>query len=184
MSTDAVPGGRRRIDRVLAPGYLDGVRDRPLTEVRALRRDAEQEEVDLSYLRRLLHGRMDILRAELSRRGGEAGADQPLSEQLAEVLADPPRPGRASSRFLTVEPSRVAEHRRRVERVVDDIGLSDLEGQPDHQLREALARLNRYAHGVSANRSRVQAVMDALTAEVGRRYQEGSARPEDILPHE
>jgi hypothetical protein len=37
-----------------------------LAELRALRRDAQQEEADLSYLRRLLQGRIDILQAELA----------------------------------------------------------------------------------------------------------------------
>lgn len=40
-----------------------------LSELRALRRDAQRDEADLSYVRRLLQGRIDILRAELARRG-------------------------------------------------------------------------------------------------------------------
>nr|WP_067278186.1 ABC transporter permease [Streptomyces jeddahensis] len=43
-----------------------------LPELRALRRDAQRHEADLSYVRRLLQGRIDILRAELARRGGTA----------------------------------------------------------------------------------------------------------------
>jgi hypothetical protein len=52
-----------------------------LPELRTVRRDAQRDEADLSYLRRLLQGRIDILRAELARRGpasavsaGEASA--------------------------------------------------------------------------------------------------------------
>lgn len=41
-----------------------------LPELRILRRDAQRDEADLSYVRRLLQGRIDILRAELARRGG------------------------------------------------------------------------------------------------------------------
>lgn len=41
-----------------------------LPELRTLRRDAHRDEADLSYVRRLLQGRIDILRAELARRGG------------------------------------------------------------------------------------------------------------------
>ena len=74
------PGGRRRIDRVLDPAYMQGVAYRTLEEVRALRDETAQEETDLSYLRRLLHGRIDIVHAEraqghgrLGRRGGVAG---------------------------------------------------------------------------------------------------------------
>src|SRR5690242_19599644 len=39
-----------------------------LVELRALRRETQQKEADLSYLRRLLQGRIDILQAELARR--------------------------------------------------------------------------------------------------------------------
>ncbi|WP_374064245.1 RsiG family protein [Streptomyces himalayensis] len=45
-----------------------------LPELRALRREAQQHEADLSYVRRLLQGRIDILRAELARRGGSGAA--------------------------------------------------------------------------------------------------------------
>ncbi|MGW0824900.1 RsiG family protein [Streptomyces sp. NPDC002845] len=55
-----------------------------LPELRALRRDAQRDEADLSYVRRLLQGRIDILRAELARRGGPAGPS-------------PSRPGAAGS---------------------------------------------------------------------------------------
>ena len=68
MSVDGTAQGNRRIDRVLAEDFLDGLRDLPLAEVRQLRTEAEQEEVDLSYLRRMIQGRLDILRAERERR--------------------------------------------------------------------------------------------------------------------
>src|SRR3954464_8302814 len=103
--TQPMANGRRRIDRVLADDYLDGLAGRSLDEVRALRNDAEQEEADLSYVRRLLQGRMDLVRAEQARRTASGGA--PLIDLLAEVLADGPRSNHGSGRFLTVEPSRV-----------------------------------------------------------------------------
>ena len=78
------PGGRRRIDRVLAPDYTEGVEQRPLVEVRELRDEAAQEETDLSYLRRLLHARIDIVRAEQERRSSGGSA---VVEQLATILS-------------------------------------------------------------------------------------------------
>ena len=53
---------RGEADRVLAEDYLSGLAEAPLDEVRSLRDEAEQEEVDLSYIRRLIQGRMDIVR--------------------------------------------------------------------------------------------------------------------------
>lgn len=178
--TSARPGGHRRIDRVLEPSFLADLESLDLDELRARRREAEQEEADLSYVRRMLQGRMDILRAELLRRGG--GSDQNVVDHLSEILADPSsRSAHGSGRFLTVEPSRVDEHRRAVEQVISDLGISDVEGHTDDEVRAALARVEEFEHNVSEDRRAVQKVMDALTAEVTRRYRTGAASVEDLL---
>ena len=172
------PNGRRRIDKVLGAGFADNLGGLGLTELRGRRREAEQEEADLSYVRRMLQGRMDILRAELSRRA--AGGDK-IVEHLSAVLADTGRSDHGSGRFLRVEPSRVDEHRRLVEQVIADVGVSDVEGRSDDDLREALGRLETFEHGVSEDRRAVQEVMDALTAEVAARYRSGAANVDDLL---
>ena len=89
MSVEVVPGGQRRIDRVLDPGFTEGVDRLGLPELRARREEAEAEEADVSYLRRLLEGRLDILQAELERRS--AGGDQDVAGLLAglpKILTD------------------------------------------------------------------------------------------------
>ncbi len=177
--TEPMEGGRRRIDRVLAPDFVDGVAGRPLDEVRALRHDAEQEEADLSYVRRLLQGRMDLVRAEQQRRTATGGA--PLIDLLVDVLADGPRSDRGSGRFLSVEPSRVDEHRRRVEQIVSDVGISDVAARSDAELAASLEALAEHERTVSALRGRVQSVMDTLTAEITRRYREGEADVSALL---
>jgi hypothetical protein len=179
------PDGHRRIDRVLAAGYLDGLTDLPLDELRALRADAEQEETDLSYLRRLLQGRLDILRAEVSRRaGGEGGAS--LIELLPGILADEGGQGEPHGlgRHVATEPSRADLHRRHVEALVADVDLSDPAGHDDESLNRVLATLEREEATVSASRRAVQDVMDRATAEITRRYREGDADVADLLPSE
>jgi hypothetical protein len=177
--TEPMANGRRRIDRVLSEDFLAGVAEKTLEEVRGLRNEAEQEEADLSYVRRLLQGRMDLVRAEQARRSASGGA--PLVDLLAEVLADGPRSSHGSGRFLTVEPSRVDDHRRRVEQIVSDVGISDVAARSDGELQASLEALSRYEHTVSDLRRRVQAVMDGLTAEVGRRYRDGEADVSALL---
>ena len=104
--TEFVAGGRRRIDRVLAPLFLERLPDLTLDEVRCRRVDADQEEVDLSYARRLLQGRIDILRAEqVARRGGGVSLGQPRTDveiagALALILADEPRRDRGLDHAL------------------------------------------------------------------------------------
>jgi hypothetical protein len=164
---------------VLALGYLDGLDALPLEEVRALRQDAEQEETDLSYLRRLLQGRIDILRAELDRRS--EGRSDRVVDQLAEILADQP-PGRpALGRHLSHEPTRVGEYRRRIERMIADVDLSDVTARSEDQIRGAIESLTGYEHSVSRNRRAVQRIADACRQEVARRYLTGEARVADLL---
>ncbi|MGH8894008.1 MAG: aerial mycelium formation protein [Actinomycetes bacterium] len=176
--TTPYPNGRRRIDRVLADDFATNLSALDLDELRARRREAEQEEADLSYVRRMLQGRMDILRAELSRRAG--GGDK-IVEHLSQVLADAARSDHGLGRFLRVEPSRVDEHRRLVEQVIADVGVSDVEHHSDDDLRAALGRLEGFERGISEDRHRVQQVMDSLTTEVAARYKSGSASVDDLL---
>jgi hypothetical protein len=66
MSVEVVRSGQRRIDRVLDPRFVAGVGQLDLAELRSRREEAEAEEADISYLRRLLQGRLDILRPSWS----------------------------------------------------------------------------------------------------------------------
>ncbi|GLY27500.1 hypothetical protein [Kineosporia sp. NBRC 101731] len=176
--TEYRPGGRRRIDRVLAPGYLDGIDLLDLDEVRIRRAEADQEEVDLSYARRLLQGRIDILRAEQERRSGDGSdapvfgnrTDEAIAETLKRILGGEKRTDRGMGRHLAATPSRVGEHRREAERAVSDVSVSDLD-MPDAELEAAIRKLIDIESRTSASRRAVQQVVDALTAEVARRYQ-------------
>ena len=180
-----IPGGNRRIDRVLAEDYLSGLPDRPLEELRAMRTEAEQEETDLSYLRRLLQGRLDILQAEVDRRAGR-GPGGSLLEALPGILADAGGPAapHGMGRHVTVEPSRVDSHRRYVEALVADTDLSDPGRHDDAALSRLVDVLEREEAAVSGRRRAVQAVMDACTAELTRRYRDGDANVSDLLPSE
>ena len=166
--------GNRRIDRVLAEDFLDGLPTLPLSEVRTLRNEAEQEEVDLSYLRRMIQGRSDILRAELNRRDGTS--TETLVEGLAAILADEPRgPARGSGRHTTIEPSRADSHRRYVEALVADVDLSDVASRSTDELTHALSTLSDEEVVISAKRRSVQTVMDVCSADITRRYRDGEA---------
>ena len=175
-------GRHRRIDRVLSDDYLAGLETLPLDRVRELRQEAEQEEVDLSYLRRVLQGRLDILRAELTRRSGGGGD---LVDSLAQILTDDnagtPAP-RGLGRHATMEPSRADSHRRHVEQLIADVDLSNPESHDDASLQKVLETLEHEEQDVSDKRRKVQSVMDACTAEITRRYREGEADVSDLLP--
>jgi hypothetical protein len=174
------PGGRRRIDRVLDPAFTEGLTERALDEVRTRRDDAAQEETDLSFLRRLLHARIDIVRAEQKRRA--EGGSVAVVEQLVTILsANAVGPATGQGRYSTVEPSRAEAHRRHVEALVSDVDLSDVGSLSDERLAEALRTYQSEEVSVSARRREVQVVMDKLNAEIVNRYQGGSASVDDLL---
>lgn len=179
--TDPTPGGSR-IDHVLDPAYVEGLSALSMEALRDRRREAEQEEVDLSYLRRLLHGRIDILRAELAGRAGDHPR-QPLLARLPEVLADTgARQPYGMGKHHTVQPSRSEASRRRVERLAGAVDLSDVPARTDLELQAALAAYTEEERRVSEVRGRVQRVVDTCGEELARRYAEGSARVDDLLP--
>ncbi|MGW1839073.1 RsiG family protein [Streptomyces sp. BBFR2] len=149
-----------------------------LPELRALRRDAQREEADLSYLRRLLQGRIDILRAELARR---AAPLPPLLDRLPEILADVPSRHRSSARHVTVGTPHGEEYRRLADDMLGEVELSDLGARTDGELTEAMARLVRYEQQVSGRRQSLQRMADDCSSEITRRYREGEAQVDDLL---
>ncbi len=174
------PTGNSRLDRLLDPDFLAGLAGRPLEQIRAMRAEAEQEETDLSYLRRLLQGRVDILRAESARRRGEGPAGS-LVDALPQILADERVPAHGLGRHAAVEPSRIDAHRRYVDALVSEQAISDPGGLDEQSLAGTLDVLVREEAEVSRRRRAVQSVMDQLTAELGRRYQTGDVNVTDLL---
>ncbi|MCD9143090.1 RsiG family protein [Streptomyces albireticuli] len=160
-----------------------GLGELRLTELRALRKEAQRDEADLSYVRRLLQGRIDILRAELARR---ASPDAPVMarlvvERLSEILADDPSPQRSSARHVTLGTPHSEEYRRLAEDTLSEVELSDLGARTDHELHDGMRRLGAYERQVSVRRQTLQRTADDCSAEIARRYREGEAQVDDLL---
>jgi hypothetical protein len=174
-------GGHRRIDRLLGEPHDLGTIE--MDDLRLLRADAEQEETDASYVRRLLQGRIDIVEAERAGRRGETTGG--LVANLARILtADEGEPSgpRGLGRHSTLEPSRADEHRRHVEALVADVDLSDVSARTDDELDAALAAYREEEQRVSTVRKQLQVLMDSCSAEVTRRYRQGEVDVSSILP--
>ena len=122
------PAGGDTVDALLDPAFLDGVQDLPMTRVRDLRHQAEQAEVNLSYTRRLLQGRLDIVRRELQRRAEHDGRS--LVDLLPEILAEKGRgPAHGLGRHQTVQPHAPEEYESWVNSLtggIDPCGITEL----------------------------------------------------------
>ncbi|MET8470360.1 ABC transporter substrate-binding protein [Streptomyces sp. NPDC006422] len=149
-----------------------------LPELRALRRAAQQNEADLSYVRRLLQGRIDILRAELGRR---RDPEAPVVDRLSEILRDQPTRQRSSARHVTVGTPHSEESRRLAQEMLAEVELSDLEARTDAELHTAMGRLVRYEQQVSRRRHQLQRTADDISAEITHRYRAGEAQVTDLL---
>ncbi|MEU7600320.1 AmfC protein [Streptomyces sp. NPDC040724] len=157
-----------------------------LPELRALRRDAQRDEADLSYVRRLLQGRIDILRAELARRSDPELArrtdpEAPVVDRLSVILADAPSSRSASARHVTLGTPHSEEYRLLAAEMLADVELSDLGARTDGELHDGMGRLVRYEQQVSRRRQQLQRTVDDCSAEITRRYREGEAQVDDLL---
>ena len=161
---------RRRIDVVLEPEYIEGLAALDLDEVRRRRDTAEDVEAQISYYRRLLHGRMDLLAFEMRRRTGEESRS--LMEALPEILADGMIVGSEPNlRHLdTMPPLPSVTGRRLIDKIMDDDVLASLPDLTDQDLSEAIDRLRDVESELSVQRRELHKVIDRLHDEVVARY--------------
>jgi hypothetical protein len=165
------------VDRVLAEDYLGDLPSKPIDEIRAMRDECRAIEDRVSYLRRIIQGRADIVAADLRRRaeGGSPIDLGTLIEQLPDILSDKGSaggPGRLPSGLippddpdLTVEIDRVAGP--------DLLGhLSDLSDEEVADLARSIGELERRTSG---SRRGLFGRIDALNGELARRYGTGEA---------
>jgi hypothetical protein len=172
----------RREDRILDASYLSDVESVPIVEVRSRRDECRELEGELSYARRLLQGKLDILADELKRRSeGSEGGDgvQQLVRRLPEILADDPAPV-SQHRLVDVDlPANAGRHRRQIDQLAT--GLANIAALSQEELSALVDRLSSAERRISMDRRRAQKVIDGLNAELVRRYRDGEEDPSTLL---
>jgi hypothetical protein len=161
---------RRRIDIVLEPEYLEGLAELDLDEVRRRRDTATDVEAQISYYRRLLHGRMDLLDFEQRRRRGEDG--RTILEALPDILAKGMVLGTepALKHIETMPPLPSVTGRRLIDKIMDDGVLANLPELTDEEVSEAIERLREVETELSGQRRQLHQVIDTLQDEMVSRY--------------
>jgi nickel-type superoxide dismutase maturation protease len=172
------------LDGLLDTGYVEGLQALPIEEIRVRRARATDVEVGLSYVRRLVQGRLDIVLAESRRRevGEEPGDLSSLVRSLPEILADHvSAPG--SGRLLTrMEPADVDQDvLGQLDAIVDADRLVNLPSLEDEALRAVIDALISLERDVSAKRRALHEVIDRLQEELVRRYKTGEATVDGLL---
>lgn len=172
------------LQRILATGYLDGIGDRSIADLRSARVECRTVETKLSYLRRLVQGHHDVVGAERSRRseGGERGDLASLIDRLPAILADRVRAPGAGRLTPNVEPGDVSGALAdRVRTVVDRVPVDELTSAPTEQLAAFSDDLADLEGELSAIRRSLFDRIDTIEAELTRRYRDGEANVDELL---
>ena len=151
----------------------------PLDELRSLRASLQHDDDAVSYVRRLAQARLDLIEAELRRRTRDADPAV-ITSELPAILgthltggpARPPRPAEdASDHPLALE----------LERLWGEHGGADLPSLDEDQLVALRSDLRIFEQVRSKERKELFGRIDALSAELVRRYREGEADIEGLL---
>lgn len=160
------------IDRVRDPAYLEGLDGAPIADVRRKLGEARGCDDELSFVRRLIHGKLDLLKAELERRqpGADGSDEQEIVDRLRQVLGQGVG-GSRGARPRTRTPDADSAAVRSVERILGDGQLGRLPERSTDELSDLVDRLMAEERKVSADRRAVLDVVDALEEELVRRYE-------------
>lgn len=167
---------RRRIDQIRDPEFSSDINSLSLDELRSRRDLADEVETELSYYRRLLHGRLDLLAFEQRRRRGEE--DRTLLDALPEILTGHAQTRNGKARHLSTElPDFPVKGRRHLDQILGNDLMIRLPELTESDLVEASGELAEMEAEISAARQEVQAVLDRLQAEVISRYKHDLGDP-------
>jgi len=173
-----------QLSEVTDPSFLDGLQGWTLEELRARRADATATETGLSYMRRIVQGRLDIVLAEQEhRRTGDRADVSRLVEELPSILSGnvhAPGLGRLTTVLAPGELDPDLEER--LEGILPAAKLGGLTGITDGELAEAAGGLAELERSVSATRRAVLDVLDRLQEEIVRRYRTGEATVDSLIP--
>lgn len=177
-----MPVLQAELDRVLAPGYLGDLPSRPLDEIRSLREDSTQVAEKVSYLRRLVHARIDIVVGEIRRRaaGGDRADLASLVEELNDALAENVQSPGHERMVSPAPPPDVDEVTAEFDAALGH-RITDLPDLSDDEVRVLADRLAEIDRDLSPKRRAVFDRVDALGQELTRRYGSGEATVDSVL---
>jgi len=157
---------RDDLARILAPDYVGDVESRSIEELRAMAAESQAVGDDISYLRRQVQGRLDIVRWELKRRNAGEGrsSTDDLVKSLSSVLSPNVHAPGHQQMVDGVEPLHLDELTEELGALVPPVWkLPDLD---DDELRALADRLGEHESEYSSLRHEVFSRTDVLRAAI------------------
>ncbi|MEM9564887.1 MAG: hypothetical protein AAGA93_19855 [Actinomycetota bacterium] len=179
------------LQRLLSDDLLADLSNRPMDELRSIRDELTRAEGDISLVRRIAQGRLDIVGREVGRRS-DGASSEPSTEDptellfaMPDILADGDGAARSAgaARLTPVdEPGPVAlasiESLDGVASPNELSGVGDLDGA---DLAALFDRLRSFEIELSAVRRTLHERIDGLQDEIARRYRDGEASVDALL---
>jgi hypothetical protein len=175
MSEPSIIGSSRTAD-VLGPSFVEGLSDLPTEEVRRRRDESLAEREFLSYLRRLLQVRQDVLAAERGMRKS-GGEPESLVDRLTAVLSKGGKPNgtRGEAIRTVLSDADLEEAERQAEAMLPRLNLNEADDMNDEEVEQAVRSLAEAERAVSSRRAAVIRVHDRLQEELKQRYRDNPA---------
>lgn len=186
-------GGKLRFplsDHLLRPDYLEALEGHDLGGLRAMRAECEAAEASVSFARRVLQGRLDIIGNEQGRRRAGAHSEGDLHgliNRLPQILAGDAG-ARATGtgpawRVVDVTPDHVVvdELIGAIDEVAPVGVMSTLGALSDADVEEVAGHLRALEREFSDTRHQLHERIDALKAELTARYERGEVTVEGLL---
>jgi len=166
----------------LAADLLDGLGGLPIEEVRARRGACQLLETQLSYVRRLAQGRLDIVSSEITARRDGTRDDRTLVEQLTEALSERvTAPGNGHLPMVLAPGEVDPELLAGLDAAAPPAQVSSPSSMDDGELERVADALTGFERAVSDRRRAMFDRIDALQAEIVRRYRSGEANVDSLL---
>ena len=181
------------LQRLLAADLLSDHGSKPLDRLRAIRVELNGAEGDVSFVRRITQGRLDIVGHEVDRRSGAASSPNPSADPSAllfdmpEILSDGGAAGSASrsprGRSVAVlEPGHIAlSLGETLDGIASPSQLSGIEAVAEPDLADLFDSLRAFELELSSIRRQLHDRIDTIQDEIARRYRDGEATVDALL---